>query len=364
MTSFLPKFPALLAAALLVTAYGYSPCFADEDHGSVDVIGLYGQGFNFWSTVNKITQGNQSVSDVLGLLDSSFDNPQEGIASLEIRYQGPITGDFSNFFNTAYFGVGGDLLAGGLATNRILPQIQAYDVYTGHVDFGLSQQPKVNESGFEYRIGSTVGAGNETLVNGSVIDLLDQYSPDNSALFYTGLDLSIGYESHYSNQLSSHYRLSLNPTLFHSDHTDSGAQYEIESDQFNFRWREENEWTLAIDTPFEPNLAFGLITILGQQPTPVSFLPRTWDAVHNIEAFPALGQLVGLGTRIHLYGSSVPIGATVDGGFYGGYFGASATLHIFMIQLIAGTYGVEQSGGYRSEESRIGFFSIGGRIEI
>jgi hypothetical protein len=350
---------SMISAILLLS----TSCLA-ADGGSVDVIGLYGQGFGFWSTVNQITQGNQTPSNVLGLLDSSFDHPQEGIASLQIRVQSPINGDFREFFNQAYFGLGGDALAGGVAVNRILPQIQAYDVYTGHLDFGLTEQPKPHESGFEYRLGSTLGAGNETLVSGSVVDLLDQYSPDNSALFYTGLDLYLGYESHYSEQLSSHYRLSLSPTLFTTDHTDSGAQYAINSDQFNFRWRQENEWTVLLDSAYEPSLAFGLVTILGQQPTPVTFLPRTWDAIHNIEAFPTVGQLIGLGSKISIYGSNFPLGLTLNGGYYGGYFGAGATLHVFMVQVMAGTYGVEQSGGYREEESRIAFLSIGGRIEL
>jgi hypothetical protein len=355
----------LLALGCIFTA---SAAFAGT--GEVDVVGFYGQGFDFWSKVQEIQQNNLSPSDIANLLDSSFDHPQEGIASFGVRYQGPVQGDaarsfsLGDWFNRAYFGVGGDALAGGVATNRILPQVEAYQVYTGHIDFGLSNRVSAHEAGWEYKVGSTVAAGQETFVQGSAIDLQGNFADNESTLFYTGLDLDLGFKNYYNPDLKEYYRLTLQPTLFHSDFSSSAAQYKIDSDQLTIRWREENEWTLVLDPPVLPQVEIGVLAILGQQPTPITFLPRTWDFVHELNTWPSAGQLVGLGTRFRLADEAGHISLTLDGGFYGGYFGASAGLQIYGVHLTTGTYGLEQSSGYRIDESRIAFVLLGGQFAL
>jgi hypothetical protein len=336
---------------------------ASETQGAVDFSGLYGQGFDFWGKVQTLTQDNVAPADMLSLLDSSFDHPEEGLGTFSIGYHGPVSDSLKNWVNQGYFGVGADALVGGVATNRILPQVQAYEVFSSHLDFGLMQRVPDRDSGWEYRWGSTLGIGQESLLQGSAVDLVGQ-SPNQSALFYTGLDFDLGFKNHLSDVLKERYLITLAPTLFHSDFSDSGEQYQIASDQLNVRWREENEWDLTFDTPFKPLLDFGVLALFGQQPTPIQFLPRTWDAIHNLDAWPSAGQLVGLGTRAHFYDSEGHFGLFLDGGFYGGYFGGSAALYIYGIELAAGTYGLEESAGYRIEESRIRFVSLGGSIAL
>jgi hypothetical protein len=338
-----------------------------SDAGDVDVVGLYGRGFDFWSKAQQLNQSSQSSmtpADIAQLFDSSFDHPQEGIASFMMRYHAPVNDAFSSIANLGYFGVGVDALAGGTATNRILPEVQAYGVYTGHIDYGFMQRVPERKSGWEYRVGSTVGVGKETLIEGSAVDLLGNFAPNDSALFYTGLDLDLGYRNQFSEFLKQRYSISLSPTLFHSDFSNSDSQYAIQSDQINLRWRETNEWSIKLDSKFEPDIELGVLTIMGQQPTPITFLPRTWDAVHDLDAWPSAGQLIGLGTRIHLYDSSGHFGLLIDSGFYGGYLGASSILHVYGVQLAAGTFGLEETSGYRIAESRIEFLSIGCQIAL
>lgn len=352
------------SATLLLAAVFLSQPLARADAGAVDFSGLYGQGFDFWGKVQDLSQDNVTPADMLKLLDSSFEHPEEGLATFSIGYRGPVSDSLKNWVNQGYFGVGADALVGGTATNRILPQIQAYEVYSSHIDFGLMQRVPNHDSGWEYRWGSTLGLGQEALVQGSAVDLVGQFEPNKSAVFYTGLDFDLGFKNHLSDVLKESYRLSATPTLFHSDFSDSSSQFKIASDQLSFRWREQNEWSVTLETPFKPLLDFGVLSIFGQQPTPIQFLPRTWDAVHNLDAWPSAGQLVGLGTRAHLYDSEGHFGLFLDGGFYGGYFGGSAALYIYGIELAAGTYGLEESSGYRIEESRVRFISLGGQIAL
>jgi hypothetical protein len=273
-------------------------------------------------------------------------------------------GIFASIFNQAYLGAGADALAGGVARNRILPEVHAYGVFTGHFDFGLMERVPARDSGWEYRWGSSLGGGSESMVQGSALNVLGDFQPTTSTLFYTGLDLDLGYRSRFSESIRMRYRLTAQPTLFHADYSGSGAQYRIESTQLTFRWRQENEWTLTLDTPFVPEFDLGVLALLGPQPTPFVFLPRTWDAVHDLKPWPAPGQLVGLGGRLHIYHPDGIVGLQLDGGFYGGYLGASAAFHLYWFQLAVGTYGVEQTSGYRIEESRIGFVSVGGQIAL
>jgi hypothetical protein len=275
-----------------------------------------------------------------------------------------VKGIFAPYFNQAYLGGGADALAGGSARNRILPEVRAYGVFSGHFDFGLMERAPKRESGWEYRWGSSLGGGTQSVVQGSALSLIGELRPTTSALFYTGLDLDLGYRSRFNPWIGGRYRVSIAPTFFHADYSSSGTQYRIESSQFIFRWREENEWTLTLDTPYVPEIDLGILAIFGAQPTPLQFLPRTWDAVHDLRPWPAAGQLVGFGGRGHIYHPDGILGLQFDGGFYGGYLGASAAFHLYWFQIAAGTYGVEQTSGFRVDESRIGFVSVGGQIAL
>lgn len=330
----------------------------------LDARAFYGQGFEFWSKVDALRRSSDNVNDLVQLLDSSIDRPQEGIAAFGLRYESPADRAFLGIVDRAYFGAGSNALAGGAARNRILPRIQAHESFTGHLDFGLARRAPSRRSGWEYGAGTTLGAGQQTLVEGSLADLVDDFVPSRVFVFYTGLDAHLGYRNRYSESLRSSYRISLQPTFFHSDYSASGSRYPLQSDQVTLRWREQSEWELTVDTGYEPLLDLGIQAIFGQQPLPQPLLPRAWDGIHALSAWPAFGQLVGLGAKAHAYLSSEDFGACVYAGFYGGYPGAGALVHLFAIQLSAGTYGIEQRSGYRIDDSRINYVSIGGRFAL
>ena len=349
----------LLSLALLFEQSAWPSSRANSE---IHTSALYGQGFEFWSKVNAIRNRVDNIPELLRLLDDSFDRPQEGIASLAIRYQGPIENQFWGLIDQAYFGAGADAIAGGVARNRILPTIEAYESLTGHIDFGVSKELKPSAGGWDYSMGSTFGAGQQRLLKDSAIELAGNFVPTETFVFYSGIDSHLGYQNRFSESLNARYRFSLQPTLFHTDYSASGSRYLLQSDQLTLRWREQSEWDLTIDTGYEPLIDVGAHTIVGQQPLPIPLLPRTWDSVHELSVWPAFGQLVGLGSRIRLYSSRGTLGATLYGGFYGGYLGCSAHLQIYGLDLSAGTYGIEQKSGYRIDESRINFVSLGGHL--
>jgi hypothetical protein len=359
------KAAALAAIGTLSTLGSVAPAAIAATPGHVDSTAFYGRGFDFWSKVNRISQGSNSTTDLLGLLDSSFDRPEEGIAGLNLRYQARSDQWLSGIIDQAYFGLGADALAGGVAHNRILPHIKAYESFSGHLDFGVVKPlPAAREAGWEYGLGSTIGAGRQTLIDESAISMLSDFAPNSATLFYTGLDAHVGFRSRMSPLLESEYRLELHPTIYHSDFSDSPSQYKLESDRTTLRWRQKNEWTLTLDSDYDPTFDIGLHTLLGQQPIPITFLPRTWDGVHDLSAWPSFGQLVGLGSKFRVYHSESGIGASVFGGFYGGYLGASAVVNIYHFEASVGTYGLEQSSGFRLSESRLEFIAIGGRLAL
>ncbi len=319
---------------------------------------LYGLDGDFWDTAETLHAKKRDPSTIADLLDSKFENPQEGIASIGLRYYGDISSSFEKWFSHGYLGVGGDGLAGGSIRNRIMPELRGYSVVTAHADVGMAKEPELGTDGLDYLFGSTVGGGEQKLVQGSALEFLDHVPARQSALFYAGVDAEVGGRMEFSDALSARNRLILQPTFFHSDSSDSGYEYKIRRNSLYLRWRFENQWQALFGETQAAGGAVGLYLLSGQQPIPDRVLPRTWDSIHDINTFPAFGQLIGVGTQVRFHFSDPRYFFRLDGGFYGGYFGGGAHLGLSSVGIFAGTYGLEQTPGYRLQESRIKYVGL------
>lgn len=329
---------------------------------------LYGDSANFWSVIDQLENGDPSFKQSSPLLDDLFEEPAEGLATSSFAYRGPTHNFLAPLFPEGYLGVGADYLVGGSARNRFLPEISAYQIYSGHIDFGFLHHPGGRalsiQEGWIAQLGSTLGAGQWNRIDALAIEFYPKAPIQKTGVFYLGGDLSLGYQTRVHPNLSQRSQAGLEPTWFTLDSTHAADSYDLQKDQWVWRWRFENEWNLEPLPHNMPGFGLGLMAITGQQPIPKQFLPRTWDAVHEVQADPAVGQLLGLGAALIFdSGSDAPSGR-IDGGFFGGYWGAGASVHINAFFIGAGTWGLEQSSGYRIRESRIRFLQAGISHEI
>ena len=359
-----------LKPLIFASVYSLTLCLATtiaaraDSHPDLRFGVLYGLQNDFWDKVDTLKAGKQSPAEISNLLNSSFDNPTEGILSASGLYEDEVNEKFSRWFSHGYFGLRADGLVGGDIRNRILPDLRGYSVFTGSVEMGLAKHlADSEESGWAYRVSSSLGAGQQKLVQGSAVDFFDDVPIETSMIFFSGFDLEGSYRNRLGEALVSTTRLGFYPTFFHSDSSESGYQLRIRQNSVFARWRLENEWDAVFDPSSRPIGAVGFQLISGQQPTPTLFLPRTWDSIHDLQFLPSFGQLVGVGTVLRLnFADEVQLQAF--GGFYGGYFGAGGRLSIYAVTLFAGTYGLEQTSGYRIEESRIQYAGLSAKFDL
>jgi hypothetical protein len=149
------------------------------------------------------------------------------------------------------------------------------------------------------------------------------------------------------------------PTVFHANASASN-DFDIQTTRLHVRWRTRSEWTLS----WSPETETSALVIGGQQPVPHAILPRAWDAVHRLSFDPSLAQLVGLGASFTWRNGDASRFLRLDGGFFGGYWGAQAQARFDRVEARLGTLGFEQSTGYRISESRIQYATLGVSFEI
>jgi len=351
------KFNLLILLAFLVSAF--SPLSASA---GFEGYGLYGRTEGFWPTIDAINQKAGAPGEIAQALDDRYGKAEEGIATLKLGYAdnlkpGVMPDAINDHFNRYHLAIRADLLAGGLIRDRIYPVADGYMTKTAQTEIGLSKE---SEEGFQYKFTEISGFGYQDLVQGTALDFIRGVTTDTSMVFIWGVDLEAGYKAKLGENSHDRFLARLSPTFFLTNHTAAVSQNKIEENEFTFRWRMENEWALDVIKSDIGAVEAGVLGITGQNPIPASFLlPRTWDAVHHLGAWPSAGQLLGFGTMAGLHTNDRKASLRVDGGFYGGYFGAGAILNIVGFQAFAGTWGIEQTAGFQLVESRIEYAGMG-----
>jgi hypothetical protein len=151
-------------------------------------------------------------------------------------------------------------------------------------------------------------------------------------------------------------------TFFYSTVATSDVGIENQpSELFTFRWKEQTELHRQITIPLFTQASLGLKAVFGQQPLPVDILPRLWDYTHQIDSFPEVGTLLGVGPHFmgHL---SRSFALEANAGFYGGYWGGDLAAHWANWTFSAGSWGIEGRSAYQSLGSRLWSFEIASRF--
>lgn len=324
---------------------------------------VYAQSPGFWHTVEELKKEQHTLAEINAILDSHFNQPEEGFATVRLGYMTEMNDNLHSVFSNGYVAARADLLAGGLAKNRVFPEIKGYQTSTIQAEFGLVE-PATPRSPWQYQLGSVVGLGEQQSLDALALDLYPKAPIEKSTLFYWGADLGLGYHGYFNSSMRSQTVASLRPTLFHADSSETSNEYEIQKNQVYWRWRTESEW--AVNLLRDRDAAFELSALVygGQQPVPVSILPRAWDAVHHLKIDPSLGQLFGLGSAATLRSDDFRYSARLAAGFFGGYPGVVAQARLSWFEAGVGSLGYEQTSGYRVTESRIKFAQAGIHYEF
>lgn len=334
-----------------------------KSYAEIRAQGLYGHTSDFWGKVDLLRTSPKSPSEIQSLLDRSFDAPSEGTANAEITYVTPLDDSFSVLFNQGTLGLAGHSLLGGEARNRILPELRGYAVYGAEARFGLERSfPGFVEDGWFLQARSILGMGEQTLIEGPASDFFGGVPETRSMLFYWGFDLGVGYQFWIHDTLRSRQKLLVKPTFFHSSLTGTSYQFAIQENQQTLRWRWETEWAMSLRNPLGLGTEVSVLTITGQQPIPIPLIPRTWDSIQQIETFPSLASLIGLGSRIRLVTDDFSMDLT--GGFFGGYLGGELSATWGGVRFSIGSWGLERTSAFQMRESRIHYITLGGSFEI
>lgn len=331
-----------------------------HDKKGFNILLRYGQHSNFWDEVDDLKGSEQPETQAQRFIDKENYGAIEGIGKAKFELLGHNRDYFTDYFDTTGIGVDVNTLAGGEVYNRISPKLRGYLVWDFSFFANLRRKDVAcGESGWTWLVGSNFGIGRQKLVEGEAVEFLIHTPIKESTLFYLGADLELGYKSQFSENIRFTYKGMLLPTYFYSEFDDPKYVYGVKNSSTTFRWRTEFEQTYAFQPPKEGGAEIGAQLIGGQQPTPVRILPRVWDSIHQIDAFPSYGTLFGIGGVGRIYTNSRNFGLNGYGGYYGGYFGGGASLNIYGFSVEGGSFGYEQTSKFNLRESRVLYASLG-----
>ncbi len=329
----------------------------------LEVHALYAHSTRFWSTINALEERGVSLIEVQNLLSERYSVPEEGFAALSVTYQAETNDRFQRFFPRGYIRTRLDTLAGGVVRNRVLPEVQGYRTTTVQVDLGLNGLPDPRPDhitdDWGIQLGSVLGIGSHESLDALALDLFPIAPIRRSTLFFWGGEFTIALKQSLGSTLRVNSWASLRPTVFHANSSASN-DYDIQSTRLHVRWRTHSEWTLSWSDQTESSV----LLISGQQPVPSFLLPRAWDAVHRLSFNPSVAQLIGLATALTWKNGLYTRFVRLEGGFFGGYWGAQLHARLGSAQAHVGTLGFEQSSGYRISESRVQYATLGVCFEI
>jgi hypothetical protein len=339
-----------------------SPKEANKSYKPNEINSLFRYGIHsrFWSEVSQLSHSQAPDEQLIRFMDKKNYGAIEGIAKIKFEFVSYDINFFEDYFNKSSMGLMTNALAGGEAYNRISPKLRGYALWDVAL-FGniYRKEPTLGESGWLAGLGSQVGIGRQKLVEGKALDFVDKTPIKDSTFYYIGADLQLGYLSQMSDRMRFTYKGSFLPTYFYSHFDDPSFSYGVKKGLTTLRWKTEFEQAYAFQPVKEGGMEVAGQVIGGQQPLPVNVLPRAWDSVHQIKAFPDFGSIFGIGAAWRLYNASRKVKLSLNGGFYGGYFGYGGRFDAYGFTLEAGSYGLEQTSQFQLKESRITYGSLG-----
>ena len=273
------RFRCLILFALL-SSFGHSAMCDDEgvpEPASLFTADLmYAQSSAFWSTVHDIQDAEGNIDQINQVLNANYGTYEILFSRLDLNESEIATGwDFSPV-RRLNFGFSSNLIAYGEVQNPVLPQIVADAVLSGelHGSFTGAIDPIDLHTG----IGAHVGWGYEKRVNAVSTDLIQSIPTQSGHVSFYGLDFALGRNFELADGLTWIASGTASETFYSSSIDRSIASYQS--------WKMKNDLQYG---------SFTLETVLGPQPIPIDFLPRTWEYVNKLDPLPELGAMAGAG---------------------------------------------------------------------
>ncbi|RYZ93709.1 MAG: hypothetical protein EOP11_27400, partial [Proteobacteria bacterium] len=224
-------------------------------------------------------------------------------------------------------GTRAEALLGGEISNPISPEIQAYANATGIASIGYrSLNTPGRRTTWEARLLGGLGPEKRLYAQGA--EFLDSIPVRNGLLFLGGGALQVMNSSQAGEDFFVTTDLLVRAVYFHSTTDAPRSRPEEDLSFLTFRWKLQNEWLKEIDTFLSSRTRLGIISVIGQNPTPFLNLPVTWDYQQRLKAYPGFRSTSGIGGMARFLNARALPNVALYGGFFGGAFGGGADLQL------------------------------------
>jgi hypothetical protein len=318
----------------------------------------YGQSRDFWRLVGDIQDRTGNAAEIDALARNRYGKPDVIYSYLDASYSYPHDHFDWEPFGALVIGTRAEALAGGEISNPISPEIQAYANATGIASIGYrSLNAPGRRTIWEARLLGGVGPEKRLYAQGA--EFLDTIPVRNGALFLGGAFLQVMNRAEPGEDFFVTTDFYVRGVYFHSTADAPRSRPDEDLSFFSLRWKLQNEWLKEIDTFLSSRTRLGIISVLGQNPTPFLNLPVTWDYQQRLRTYPGFRSTAGIGGMARFLSESALPNVALYGGFFGGAFGGGADLQLGPVVLNASTYGLENFLSPSREKTRIWNATLG-----
>jgi len=318
----------------------------------------YGQSRDFWRLVGDIQDRTGNAAEIDALARNRYGRPDVIYSYLDAAYAYPHSHFNWEPFGMLVIGTRAEALAGGEISNPISPEIQAYANATGIASIGYrSLNAPGRKTFWEARLLGGVGPEKRLYAQGA--EFLDTIPVRNGALFLGGAFLQMMNHAQPGEDFYVTTDLFVRTVYFHSTTDAPLSKPDEDLSFFTVRWKLQNEWLKEVDTFLSSRTRLGIISVLGQNPTPFLNLPVTWDYQQHLKTYPGFRSTSGIGGIARFLNDRALPNVALYGGFFGGAFGGGADLQLGPVVLNASTYGLENFLSPSREKTRIWNATLG-----
>ena len=336
-----PIKPSWVLVCFVFSGLGANTAWAERVSTTESVDLSYAQSSDAWATVDKVKSAQGDLDQINQVLHDNYGSYEEAFAHAAVGISGLTTGLDFPLLRRLYFDTSSDALAFGRVQNPVVPELKADALLSGEIASGFDGSIEGSDVGQELRtrVGGHFGMGYEKRVDAVSTDLIENIPTEGGSLSYYGFDLRLQKDFAMIAGLAIHSSAAVSDTAFHSS-IDAATVSTV-------RWKLKNDLS---------GTSLALETVVGPQPLPVDFLPRTWDYVDQLNPWPELGAMTGAGLAWRSRLSDAWIRNTsllARGGFYGGYPGGEIGLEAGDFKASIETWGIEASSAYQTLGQRL-----------
>lgn len=314
----------------------------------------YGQSVHAWNAYKTVKAARNDIPAVLSLLRKNYGTYQASFARAQLSLERiPLN---SNWVLHTY--LVGEAAAGAAVHNPVLPEI---NVAIAHAEYlNLKVERVFPQAHTLARFGILYGQGNETRIQGFVTDFLQATPRRRGHFSLYGMDLEAEHAYKWSDNARQLQTVLFRPTWYRSLITENefilGDRYPRFS---TYRYKLKSQLAFRSESSYLPH-EYGPEFIFGPQPLPVEMLPRIWEYVHQIYAWPELGTMLGASLVGRWWFNQFQVIAR--GGVYAGYWGSFLSFKWKESSFDISYAGIEESAAYRTRGQRLWLAKLGIRF--